>query len=90
MGGKFSISPGSTFFDFNKNLRSESMQRGMSKQESLVAIINLGTNDLLQCWETIAANICTSKFGPLKTEYCAICTANFREPNKKTRTLLGK
>ena len=69
MGGKFSISPGSTFFDFNKNLRSETMQTEMGKQESLAAILNLGTNDLLQYWDTIAANICTSNFGPLKSEY---------------------
>ena len=59
------------------------MQKGMGRQESLVAIINFGTNDLLQYWETIAANICTSKFGPLKTEYCAICTANFKNPTRK-------
>ena len=83
MGGKFSISPGSTFFDFNKNLISETMKRGMGRQESLVVIIHFGTNDLLQFWDTIAANVCTSRFGPLKREYCAICTANFKNPTRK-------
>ena len=40
--GGGSISPGSTFFDFNNNLGTKTMKKGMGKHDSLVFAPALG------------------------------------------------
>ena len=84
-GGKFSISPGSTFFDHTKNLESETMKNGMGRHDSLVAILNFGTNDLLQLWDAVTGCVCHTKFGSLKQNYCSTCIANSKIANSNSK-----
>ena len=77
IGGKFSISPGCTFYDFDRNLDSETMKLRMGgSHDTLVAIINFGTNDLLDFWDAVTGLICQGNPSRIKTDYCQACQKN--------------
>ena len=59
------------------------MKKGMGKHDSLVAILNFGTNDLLQLWDAVTGCVCHTKFGSLKQNYCSTCIANSKIANSK-------
>ena len=84
--GFFSISPGSTCFNFCQNLNSRTFQLSKNK-ESIVCILNFGTNELLNMWELISSQICLfpqpgqSKY--LKKGFCQTCDFNFKNKDKR-------
>ena len=64
------------------------MKLGMGKHDSLVAILNFGTNDILQQWDTVTGSVCHVNFIKLKPEYCSTCKKNSRIRNSRKRVPL--